>query len=247
MTPTHFYGWIPDKPDNRDFIYKPTVYRIPDVVDLRHFMPPVYDQGNLGSCTANAVAGALDYERTRQSETLVTPSRLFVYYNERKDEHQIKTDAGATIRESVKAVKKYGVCPEKHWPYDIAKFANKPPKTCYTEALKYVDLTYLRVHQGQAEMQNCLAEGFAIVIGINVYESFESSAVAKSGEVPMPAADEQLLGGHALLVVGYENDKWIVRNSWGADWGDKGYCYLPFEYLLKSGLSGDFWALTKVK
>lgn len=243
----HFYGWLADEPDNRDLVFKPKGGNLPNQIDLRSKFPPIYDQGDLGSCTANAIAGALDYQRVAQQEPLITPSRLFIYYNERKAEHSIKTDAGATIRESVKAVKKYGACSEKEWPYMISRFKNKPPKQAYKDALNYEDLLYRRVDASVAAIQECLANADAIVIGISVYESFESPAVANGGKVPMPAKGEQLLGGHAVVVVGYENERWICRNSWGADWGDRGYFYLPQEYLLDSNLSGDFWALTKVK
>lgn len=247
MPSNHSYGWLPDAPDNRDFLYQPVKVNIPVSVDLRSQMPPVYDQGNLGSCTANAVAAALDFQRIRQAEKFMHPSRLFIYYNERKDQKTIKEDSGASIRESIKAVNHYGACPETEWKYDIAKYTDKPTKPCYTNALKYADLTYEKVPQNIQVMQSCLASGNAIVVGIQVYESFESDAVTKSGTVPMPAPDEQLMGGHAVLVVGYEDRNWIVRNSWGEGWGDRGYFNLPIEYLLDNKLSGDFWALTKVK
>lgn len=247
MSNQHSYGWLPDEPDERDFVLEPKTTRVPNSIDLRSQMPPIYDQGQLGSCTANAVAAALDYQRVRQTEPLVTPSRLFIYYNERKDEKTIKEDSGATIRESVKAVKSYGACPEKEWPYDIAKFTNKPPKKAYKDALSYEALLYQRVQRITADIQAVLAGGDPIVTGINVYESFESSAVANSGQVPMPAKGESLLGGHAVLVVGYENGKWLCRNSWGSDWGDRGYFFMPEEYLLDSKLSSDFWVITKTK
>lgn len=246
----HSYGWLPDKKDKRDLIYRPQINlnSVPQAVNLRSDMPTIYDQGQLGSCTANAIAAALDYQRVRQAEHLIYPSRLFIYYNERKSTKTTKTDSGATIRESVKAVKGYGACPETEWPYVISKFTDKPVKQAYTEALSYEDLLYQKVNQTQGDMQSCLAEGQPFVIGINVYESFESTEVANNGQVPMPAKGEKLLGGHALLVVGYEaNGDWIFRNSWGESWGDRGYGYFPQEYLLDSKLSSDFWTLTKVK
>lgn len=247
MSDQHSYGWLPDETDERDLVAKPDLSRIPSTIDLRTHMPPIYDQGQLGSCTANAVAAALDYQRVHQAEPLINPSRLFIYYNERKDQKTVKEDSGATIRESVKAVKSYGACPEKEWPYQISKFTNKPSKQAYKDALDYEALLYQRVQRTTADIQAVLAGGDPVVIGINVYESFESSAVAKSGQVPMPAKGESLLGGHAVLVVGYENGKWICRNSWGSDWGDRGYFYMPEEYLLDTKLSSDFWVITKTK
>lgn len=253
MTVKHFFGWLPDLPDQRDFIYKPTlaIGTLPVSVDLRSSMPPVYDQGQLGSCTANSIAAHLDFDRKKQGETLITPSRLFIYYNERKDQHTTKSDAGSTIRESVKAVKKYGACPESEWPYVISKFASKPTAGSYTDALKFEALTYQKILRSVNDMMTCLANGLPFAIGFTVYDSFESDATAKTGIMTMPAASESVLGGHAVLVCGYiqinGQPYWIVRNSWGASWGDKGYFYMPQQYLLNSQLSSDFWVVQTVK
>lgn len=244
----HFYGWIKDSPDNRDLVFEPKVTSTPVSIDLRVQCPPIYNQGELGSCTANAIAAALDFQRVRQHEPLISPSRLFIYYNERKDDGTVKEDAGATIRESVKAVKSYGACPEVEWPYIINKFTSKPTKQAYKDALNYEDLTYRRISPVVNDMQSCLAGGAPFVIGISVYQSFESSEAASTGMIPMPQSNEQLLGGHAVLCVGYEgNGQWICRNSWGTDWGDRGYFFLPQEYLLGANLASDFWTLEQVK
>jgi len=241
----YYYGWKPSIPDQRDLLYAPTNIKLPESVDLRSLCPPVYNQGQLGSCTANAVAGALDFERHKQDESFIGPSRLFIYYNERMDDGTVKSDAGATIRESVKAVSKYGACPEVEWPYQIKNFTEKPAPPCYTDAIKYEVLIYHRV--SAQDIKEVLATGRPVVIGISVYESFESPTVASTGLVPMPKPNEQLMGGHAVLVVGYEQDKYIVRNSWGDQWGDKGYFYLPQEYLSNPFLASDFWTLMEVK
>lgn len=246
------YGWKPDKLDDRDKLYVPE-YRVvpPSQVDLRAGFSAIYDQGELGSCTANAVAAHLDFNRHKQGEGYIEPSRLFIYYNERKDDGDVSEDAGSSIRESVKAVKKYGAVPEADWPYDISKFTIQPPQLSYTKAHKYSDLTYLRVIQAQTTMQLCLAGGYPFVTGISVYESFESPAVAASGIVPLPGPSEQLLGGHAVVCVGYKlvngSLHWIMRNSWGAKWGSAGYFYLPWRYLLDPSLSSDMWSLRVVK
>ena len=240
------YGWRPDTPDQRDYKFAPKKARIPRSVDWRAGMPPVYDQGDLGSCTANAIAAAVDYERKKQGESFISPSRLFIYYNERVMENTVASDAGASIRDGIKSVKNEGDCREKEWPYDIKKFATKPNAKCYADALKYRAVKYLRVETEIVPLKKALAER-PVVFGFTVYESFESSAVAKTGIVPMPKTSETALGGHAVCAVGYDDQKQTVicRNSWGASWGDKGYFYLPYDYFT-SKLTGDYWEIQLV-
>lgn len=246
----HAYGWRPDLPDQRDHQFL-TVFKgsLPSSIDLRRKMPPVYDQGQLGSCTANAIAAHLDYNRGLQGKKFITPSRLYIYYNERVAEGTIMSDSGATIRGSVKAVVSFGAPHEKLWPYQISKFMDRPSKAAYTEGVTNEAVAYQRIARVLTSMQACLAEGYPFVIGISVYDSFE--AIKSDGMMPMPATSESLLGGHALCVAGYKMIQgklhFIVRNSWGTSWGDRGYLYMPVEYLLDKKLSSDFWTLRKVK
>lgn len=244
------YGWQRDLPDQRDLEYLALPKAVlPRQIDLRPKDTPIYDQGQLGSCTANAGAANLDFIRGLQNEAYIHPSRLFIYYNERKDQGTIDSDSGSSIRESMKAIKNYGACTEKHWPYYIDRFTHTPSAKNYTEAIKYESLSYQRIKRNLVDMFTCLDEGYPFIIGFSVYESFESDAVASNGIVPMPAHGERLLGGHAVMVVGYDEDKqwFIVRNSWGVNWGDKGYFYMPFAYLMNSKLSSDFWTIRTVK
>jgi C1A family cysteine protease len=247
------YGWVPDLPDGRDLLYAAPVKplaELPARVDLRSKCPPVYDQGELGSCTANAIGAALEFDQIKQdSNEVFTPSRLFVYYNERALEGTIESDSGAMIRDGIKTVAKQGACKEDTWPYDIGRFRNKPSSRCYSEAEKYQAILYLKVTQTLSQLKGCLAEGFPFVFGFTVYESFESAKVAKTGHAPMPGAKETVLGGHAVLAVGYdERRQWfIVRNSWGPKWGMSGYFTLPFPYLVQGSLSSDFWTIRRVE
>lgn len=241
-----WYGWVPDLPDRRDLIFQPLrVVKLPDKVDLRDKMPAVYDQGQLGSCTANAIAAAYEYEQIRTGAGLhFTPSRLFIYYNERVILGTVKEDSGAMIRDGIKSMVKLGAPPEKMHTYsdDPTKFKRKPSARCYKEALNHQLVKYQRV-LSTSVIQQSLAAGFPVVAGFSVYESFESDDVARTGNVPVPADGEALLGGHAILIVGYANGKWIVRNSWGKDWGDAGYCYMPF-----AGFSfEDCWNMQKTE
>ena len=244
------YGWMPDVPDQRDLVFAATrVISLPPSVDLRPGCPPVYDQGQLGSCTANAISAAIQYEQIRQKEPKpFAPSRLFIYYNERVMEHTVGQDAGAQIRDGIKSVNHIGACSETDWPYVIANFTRKPPPRAFKDAPLGKAVSYQRVVQTLDQMKGCLAAGFPIVLGISVYESFESPQVAKSGVVPMPTSTEKLLGGHAILAVGYHDaeQRFIMRNSWGTSWGLRGYFTIPYTYLTDSNLCDDLWTIQMV-
>ena len=245
----HSYGWRKDSPDSRDHLMALAPVPLPAKVSLRSKMPPVFDQGQLGSCTANAIAGALEYEEVRQGLKTHRLSRLFIYWNERNMEGTVSSDAGAEIRDGIKSVGKLGAPLETLWPYNLDRFTWKPSKASYAEAIKHEALTYARVAQATTALQTALASGFAVVFGFTVYESFESQAVAASGRVPMPGKGESVLGGHAVVLVGYDTTggaiAWEVRNSWGDTWGDKGYCWFPQSYLTNTNLSSDFWNIKK--
>lgn len=247
--PPQWYGWLPDLPDQRDFLYAQT-FRVPAVlpakVDLRADCSPVENQGQLGSCTANALVGALEFLELKARQKFVDLSRLFVYYNERVIEHSTKHDAGAMLRDGIKSLAKQGVCAELSWPYVIKKFALRPPAACYNQAKANTITSYHRLAT-TSEMRACLADGFPFVFGFTVYESFESAAVAKTGVLNMPKAKERAVGGHAVCAVGYDDtaQRFIVRNSWGADWGKRGYFTMPYAYLAERNLSDDFWTVRK--
>ncbi len=245
------YGWIPDQPDQRDHLYAaPPQYlaALPPSTDLRAQCPPVYDQGMLGSCTANAIAAAIEFDRMKQTLADFVPSRLFIYYNERAIEGTVSIDSGAMLRDGIKSVASDGVCPEPEWPYDIAKFARRPPAQCYTDAKLDRAVSYQSLIQDLNQMKGCLASGYPFVFGFTVYQSFEGDAVRHSGHAPMPAPSERAVGGHAVMAVGYEDaQQWfLVRNSWGAGWGINGYFTLPYAYLIQSGLARDFWTIRLV-
>jgi len=205
----------------------------------------VYDQGQLGSCTANAIAAALEFDQTKEKQQVFMPSRLFIYYNERDMEGTVNEDSGAQIRDGIKSVAQQGDCPETLWPYDITKFAVKPPAQCYQQALKFKALQYQRLSQILNQLKGCLASGYPFVFGFTVYSSFESKQVAQTGHAPMPSPSEASVGGHAVMAVGYDDSQnwFIVRNSWGIGWGMQGYFTLPYAYLLERNLANDFWTI----
>ncbi len=245
------YGWIPDLPDARDRVYQlpKKLGTLPPSADLRPGCPAVYDQGDLGSCTANAIGAAIEFDQIKQNLTPFTPSRLFIYYNERALEGTIDTDSGAQIRDGIKTVASQGACPETMWPYVEESFASRPPAPCYKYARLHPAVQYERVAQDVGQLKACLAAGYPFVFGFTVYESFESGAVAKSGIVPMPAQPEIALGGHAVMAVGYDDgvERFLVRNSWGSGWGVEGYFTMPYEYLTNGDLADDFWVIRVVK
>jgi len=247
------YGWVPDLPDKRDYLYAAPLQKIgplPSSVDLRTDCPDVYDQGQLGSCTANAIGAAHEFAQMKEKlPQIFAPSRLFIYYNEREIEGTVNSDSGAQIRDGMKSIGAQGVCPENMWSYDIAHFADKPTPECYQSALQNKAILYQRVVRDLNQMKGCLASGYPFVFGFTVYQSFESQQVAKDGHAPLPQSREQVLGGHAVLAVGYDdaNQWFLVRNSWGTGWGMQGYFTLPYAYLTDRSLSSDFWTLRQVQ
>lgn len=221
---------------------------LPTHVDMRDKCAPVYDQSTLGSCTAQAWAAAVEFVMQKNGKTPYIPSRLFIYYNERVLEGTVSEDSGASLADGAKVLRKQGAPHESMWAYDIAKFAKKPTRTVYADGLKHLVMGTARVRQKEEDFKKVLASGLPIVGGFAVMSSFVSEAVSKTGMGVMPTPDEEMLGGHAIMVVGYCDEKrqWIVRNSWGEGWGDKGYFYMPYEYFLDPDLADDFWCCASV-
>lgn len=243
------YNLKPDPIDPRDFIFEAQLADpefLAKKVDLRPKCSPVVDQGQLGSCTANAIASGLrEYYLITNGEPLTRLSRLYLYWHERQIEGTIYQDSGAYIRDGMKVLASIGVCPEADYPYDINNFTNTPDGNAEGHAGQFRIKEYHRI-KALNDLKAALSQGQPVVIGIPVYESFESQSVAETGIIPMPKPTEQLLGGHAILIVGYDDDKGyaIVRNSWGEGWGDKGYCYIPYTFFTKYASDIDMWTGT---
>ena len=250
MSESRKFGWQRQTPDFRDYQFKGSSWwrRMcvrwgwPSSVDLTDKMPPVFDQGQLGSCTAQAITAAVIAESG--DKTLL--SRLFLYFNERLALGALYTkfDTGAVIRDGLKSVVNDGSIPEIAWPYDISTFADPPAPVLYEAAKKDLVTQYATVPQNLVNLRCALLEGYPVVFGISVYSSF---LAATDGNIPMPAADEKLLGGHAILLVGFDNAtrRFKFRNSWGPTWGDGGYGWLTYDYVENPDLSADFWVVEK--
>jgi C1A family cysteine protease len=240
-----------EKRDLRDYNFRSTAFispsELPKKVDLRQHMPPIVDQGTLGSCTANAIASGLREYLLIQAQEEWTPlSRLYLYWHERELEGRVEEDSGAYIRDGMKVLQKQGVCPEGDFPYVITHFKDQPSPKAESDAGRYTIIDYHRIPDLYA-LKAALAEGLPVVIGMTVYESFESPEVAQTGKVPVPKKTrERILGGHALLAVGYQDrgisaGTVIVRNSWGTQWGDQGYCYIPYSMFRDPDCIMDMW------
>ncbi len=221
--------------------------KLPQKVDLRPYMTAVENQGSIGSCTANAAAGAYEYLINRkQGINNYDVSRLFLYYNSRVLAGEEDNDAGAINYNVITSLQKTGICDEQMWPYDTRKFKQKPPKECYQVAKENRIDKFEYVETDLEAWKSALAEGYPIFFGALVFSSISNP---RHGVVPMPRRGDQELGGHAMLCVGYsEPDRvFIVRNSWGEQYGDRGYCYIPYDYLMDENLnSNDSWVIYDV-
>ncbi len=245
------YGWKPKLPiiTYPQYAARVELGALPPLVDLRPQCPPIYDQGQLGSCTGNGWAAAAEFLLMKQGLPVFTPSRLFIYYNERVADNDVATDAGAAISDGAHAVSTQGCADEALWPYDITKFADPPPANVVADGAKHLVLQVQQVSQDLASIKEVVASGLPIVIGFVVYPSFESAAVAKSGIVHLPGHHEQTIGGHCVVIVGYDDahKQFIMRNSWGTGWGQEGYFRMPYAYLTNPRLSSDFWMASKIE
>lgn len=242
-------GWIPDLPDIRDFKFSARgVIKhddLPTLVNLKEQCPPVYDQGPIGSCTAQAIIANYEFLLRRQYASDLEPlSRLFLYYCERERENTVEIDAGATLRTGMKVIADIGVCKDSSWLYITADFNARPNSECFEQATIHQALRYEKVSQDLTSLKECLAAGFPFVFGFAVYENFY-----QGDGIFMDFPKGRLMGGHAVMAVGYDDtlQRFTIRNSWGESWGDGGYFYMPYSILTDPNISRDLWALKLVE
>lgn len=250
------YGFKPDLGDHRDLYYKPSLWNrllsLVGDIDLRPQCPPIYNQLQESSCTANAICGMDEFVQMKEKlPDTFQGSRNFLYWNERALHGETGVDNGAQLRDGMKVLNKYGVCPETTWKYGKDTLFAKPSAEVYAEALKHPSVTYMRLQQDVSHMKACLKEGYPFVFGFTVFPSFESQETAQTGIVKMPSKTEGgPIGGHAVMACGWlsRSNRFVIRNSWGA-WGlnQSGYCLMPAAYLANSDLASDFWTLRVTK
>jgi C1A family cysteine protease len=209
----------------------------------------VYDQLHLNSCSANALAAALRYDELKEGHTAVPqPSRLFIYFNERVAAHLVDRDAPVSLRDGYRTIAKIGACPERMWPYQPRRFKRRPTADCYEAATRHKAIAYFRIRRRLSDLRACLADRFPFVFGMAVHKSMLHRPTRHTGVVSVPTRHDKLVGGHAVMAVGYDHPKrqLIIRNSWGLGWGDRGYGYLPYQFLMSAALSWDFWTMRRV-
>lgn len=221
----------------------------------KNFNIPCYDQGQLGACTAHAWSYAIEYDEYKQGEANAsTPARLMFYYCERDIDGDISQDGGSTLSTGQKVCQTIGSCPESMYPYDVSKFTDKPPQSCYDAAAKNKGLQFQQINQTVNDIKAAIIEGYPIPFGFTVYSEFESDQVAQSGVLPDPTADDQSVGGHAVCIVGFDDTKKavLVRNSWGTSWGttntagQRGYFWMSYNYVTNPNWASDFWIVEKL-
>ena len=262
-------GWHRDFPDVRDYSHHTDSVRailkassrlkppssLPPTTDLRQWCSPIEDQKSLGSCTANAAAGLLEYYERKAFGRHVDASRLFLYKVTRKLLGW-KGDTGAQLRTAMQALVLFGAPPEKYWPYVESKFEDEPDAFCYQFASNYQTVQYYRLdppgtsaEQLLLTIRQMLASGMPSMFGFTVY-----SSLGDGPDIPFPGPGDKVDGGHAIMTVGYDDKRkvgsWtgalLIRNSWGTSWGTAGYGWLPYQYVLR-GLATDWWSLTKAE
>ena len=270
-------GWLRDLPDFRDYTaenetVKPQLeaigaadaeaVQLPATVDLRQYCSPIENQLSLGSCTANAAAGLVEYFERRAHGRFIDASRLFIYKATRDLLHWTG-DTGAYLRSTMGALALFGVPPEEYWPYNVAQFEVEPSSFLFSFAANFKAIKYFRLDPTGTppatlltRIKANLAKGLPPVYGFTVYNSI--SQAATNGKIPYPAQTDRVIGGHANLLVGYDDQMtitnttngatttgaFITRNSWGTTWGDHGYGYLPYDYVTHR-LAVDIWSLVK--
>lgn len=230
---------------------------LPSKVDLREYVKQIYNQGTIGSCVAHSMAASINIDSNIKDMSAnklfnyatqdIAPSRLYIYWHARSvGSFPVTQDTGSTIHDGSMAMQKYRTCPESMWTYDVTKFTQQPDLDCYKVADSYPGIKIQQIDQDVDHIKQALNAKLPVAFGVVVHQSFMSADAARTGNIPIPGNNDQVMGGHAICMVGYDDSKkcFIFQNSWGPEWGDKGYGYIPYAYILNQQESGDFWTIT---
>lgn len=230
----NLFTLVPSPLDSRDFVANFPVTQS-QFINLQSLLPAVYNQGPLNSCTAHAVAAVIHKKEA--------PSRLFIWFNTRSLQKNQLKNVGASMRDAVHSVIKFGVCRESSWPYILDQFDDTPPSQCFLEASQWKIELYARVHQDEKQIEAALQSKFPIIFGMRIFQSFFQTRT--TGIVQHPPPNDRFVGGHAMVIVGCDPIRrlFIVRNSWGNTWGNNGHCFIPYDLILDKKTSYDFWLL----
>lgn len=249
----YYFGHIKDPKDSRDYVFsapaaiedvkKPAVFSLNDKINL------TYDQGPMNSCVGNGTALLFYYLRQKEGLPIFNPSRLFIYWNARAMRGTTGQDQGCVIRDAIKSVNTLGVCSEDDWKYDKNLVFKKPDTNSYNQALLNQSIEYTKIPRDLEQIKNCLYEGYPFVLGFRVPKSFTSSQTRNTGIVETPLSNESLDNGHAVLIIGWNDDKKLLqfRNSYGPKWGDKGNGYLRYAAIENEKWSSDYWTIRTVE
>lgn len=245
-------NWKKEPVDERDIVskrYTLAPVSLPEKYELP-LQIPVYDQEDIGSCVANSACACYRYESAQILNSFeFNPSRLFVYYNARSIQGWENEDSGSYIRDGFKALNKWGLASESVWPYITKDFAKKPTTEVYTDGLLNVTVKYATVEQSESIIKQTLLSGAAVSFGFNVYSSFFGYWESTTGVMPIPKSNENLEGGHAVTIIGWDNSKkaFLIQNSWGTSWGLNGKFWMPYSFLLNPNEADDFWCIEEIK
>lgn len=251
MSTNYKLNWKRNPIDERDFQSKrflqapptlPTSFKLDKDI-------PIYDQLDIGSCVGNSICEGFRYEYAQvKGDFKFNPSRLFAYYNARKIDGWENEDSGAYIRSGFKAINKWGISSEELWPYITSKVTELPPNTAYVDGLNQLVVKYATVQKNETVIKQTIYSGAGVVIGFDVYSSFWGSWSDTTGIMPIPKSGERYDGGHAVLVIGWDDSKkcFLIQNSWGTSWGQGGYFWMPYSYLTSSH-ADDFWCIEEIK
>lgn len=245
------FGWVKQEKDTRDLKslrYKewkdyllPPEYQMPIKI-------PVYDQGQLGSCTANSASVCFLHEvAQKHPESKFNPSRLFLYYNSRAMRGWEKEDSGAIIRDVFKSMNVDGICSEFWCKYRINRFDKKPSIFAYSNAKKHMAIVYASVEKNIERLKQTVFSGACVSFGFNVYMNFqEGNWDSSDGIMPFPSGTN--IGGHAVTIVGWSDLRkcFLIQNSWGTNWGQGGYFWMPYAFMVSNETS-DFWCIEQIK